>query len=457
MKKRGSAIYKKTVIFLKNRPMMSFFISLGLLLLILLVGQFLQPKTQELQKETAAKKVKVFSIGDAPKATFQAKIEKAGVIKIMAQTPGVVQNITVQEGEKVGKGQRIISLSSNYQGGNASSMQRQMAQVQYQNVLDTFDAQKNLIQKQRDIADKSKEQAEKMREISRKSLDETNALIASNQTLLDQMKQIASPTDLVMQGSINQLQGGINQLREAGRSIDYTSSNDNAPAKLADLQKETAIKQLDLQEKSLTLNKEVSRLQVSLAYINEAMMYPASPFSGTVERVYVNKGQLVNPGTVLATVTANKVSATAILTVPEKIAKILTKGVPSELIINDKKIAVTPYYISSQATDGQLFSVFYDVPEAYQADVTDEEYIGITVPVNPVKTTATDPFVPVDAIYQSQEEAFVLVFNKGKAQTRVVKVGKVYGSYVEVLSGISSGDQIILDRNVVAQDKVTIN
>lgn len=457
--------YSKGTAFIKKRPLISFLFVLGLLLIVLITGQLFQKRTIDSVAKQQVKSVTIFSLGEAPKATFQAKIEKSGVVKIIAQTGGVVQKISVQEGTKVWKGQQLISLASNYQGGNAGSVQRQIAQKQYQNVLDTFEQQKDVIQKQKDSVNISAENAEKMREISRKSIDETNALINANQTQLDQMKQsldtliTTNPNDPsipTLQSGINQLQGGINQLRQAGRSVDYSSSNDNPPAKLENLQKDIAIKQLEVQEKGLELHKEVTRLQVSLAYINESLMYPASPFSGIVERVYVKQGQLVSPGTLLATVTATAVSATAILNVPEKIAKIIMQGEPSELLINDKKVAVVPYYVSSQATEGQLYSVFYDVPEGYQSDVADGEYVAIRVPVNPITVIPTDPFVPIDAVYQTQDQAFLLVEKNGKAQSKIVKLGNVYGSYVEVLSGVGSGDQIILDRNVIAGDRVKV-
>ncbi|MBI5123309.1 biotin/lipoyl-binding protein [Candidatus Roizmanbacteria bacterium] len=455
IKNKGLKSYKKLTDVLKRRPMGSFLTVLGMLLVIMILGKVLQQTKVESVKELSVKSVSVFSIGDSPKATFQAKIEKSGVIKLIAQAPGVVQGINVTEGDAVYKGQQIVSLSSNYQGGNAGSVQRQIAQTQYQNVLDTYDTQKDLIQKQKDTATTSDDNAGKLRDISRKSIDETNSLINANQAALDQLRQNPNPS-LVEQQTINQLQGGINQLREAVRGIDYSSSNDNPPAKLSSMQKDIALKQLDIQQKGLYASKEISGLQLSLAYISEATMYPASPFSGKVERVYVHIGQLVSPGTVIATITSTDVKATAVLTVPAKVAGVLSQGLPSEIKMNDKKIALTPYYVSSQATDGQLFSAFYDIPDAYQNDFSDGDYIDINVPINSVKTTATDPLVPIDAVYQTQDQAFVLVAENKKAVTKTVKIGQIYGSYIEVLTGLSSGDQIILDRNVIAGDSIKV-
>ena len=163
------------------------------------------------------------------------------------------------------------------------------------------------------------------------------------------------------------------------------------------------------------MGKEISRLQLSLAYVNEATMYPASPFAGVVERVYVHIGESVNSGTLLAVVTSSDVHTTVVLSVPSQIAKLITTGEPSELVIEGKKVAVVPYYISSEATDGGLFTVFYDVPENVQGALSDGEYITVNVPVDKTQATSADPFVPIDSVYQTQDKAFVLVANKGQA------------------------------------------
>ncbi|HSA83795.1 MAG TPA: biotin/lipoyl-binding protein, partial [Patescibacteria group bacterium] len=396
--------YKKTTVFIKKRPLGSFFIVLGLLFFVLIIGNIFHRQEEALAPESVTKEVKVFSIGNAPKASFQAKIEKQGVVKIVAQTGGIIQSVNVTEGQYVGQGQTLVVLSSNYQGGNAPAVQRQIAQANYQHLLDTYDQQKELIQKQRDIANLTDENADKQRDIAKQSLDATNALIDANQSVIDYFKSVAvTPED---DAAINQLQGVQNQFRDGARNLNYSQSGDNAPAKVSDTQKDIAIKQLDLQEKGLALSKEISRLQLSLAYISEATMYPASPFAGIIERINVSVGQSVSPGTVIATVSSDDIATTAVLSVPEKISKIILSGEPSELIIEGKAVAVMPYHVSTQATDGQLYTVFYDIPSEYQSSVTSNSFVSINVPIAPAEIVrALDPFIPVDAVYQSQDKA----------------------------------------------------
>lgn len=465
---RTKTAYNRSVTFIKANPMRSFFIALGLLLLLLIIGKVFQKAPETTTAQNVTKEVAVYGIGESPKAAFQAKVEKSGVIKIIAQSSGIVQSINVTEGDTVYKGQQLISLANNYQGGNAASVQRQIAQAQYQNSLDTFGIQMDLINKQRNVATASAENAQQTRDIARSSVGETGDQINTYQTQLDQVNAAianleannvngANDKDIAeARGTANQLQAGLNQLRQAQRTTEYQASNDKPPAQLANLQKEIALKQLDVQQKSLELGKEVSRLQVSLAYISEATMYPASPFNGKVERINVREGQNVSSGTVLATITANEVASTAVLLVPRSVAQLLASGEPSELMINNKKIAVTPYHVSTEATDGQMYAVFYDIPEDQQKNLSDGDYININVPISAAKTSSASPLIPIDSVYVSQDNAQILVAAKGKAESRTITLGNVYGSFVEVENGLHHGDQIITNRNVIAGDKVKI-
>ena len=50
-------------------------------------------------------------------------------------------------------------------------------------------------------------------------------------------------------------------------------------------------------------------------------MYPVSPFDGTIEKIHVKIGQVVNPGTILATITSTDVTTTATALVPQAVAQ----------------------------------------------------------------------------------------------------------------------------------------
>ncbi|HEV2339709.1 MAG TPA: HlyD family efflux transporter periplasmic adaptor subunit [Patescibacteria group bacterium] len=458
--------YKKLSLFINRKPLFSFFIGLLFLLLVIIVGNLLTQPQQQKTPAPSPKVVTTYNVGQTPKASYEAKIAKAGVVKIVALTSGVVQAIFRNEGDTVGRGGQLFLISTNYQGGNASAIQAQIADAQYKNVLDTFDKQNDAIQKQRDIANATHDNFSDMQSIATQSANQTNALINTNQTVLDQLnsqliadQSSAAPQATILQEEeqINQLQGAQNQLKQTLLNLQEQTDSGKAPGRLADAQQNLTLDQLDVQEKTLELNKEVSKLQADVADITAAAMYPASPFAGIVQRIYVHIGQQISPGTPLAEVSSTNQHATAIVSVPKDIAQKISKLDASTLFIDNNSYSLRPTFVSTEATDGSLYVLTYSLPDNSIPSVTDGEYIKVDVPIGATDTSSAVPFIPIDAIYQTQNTNYVLVVVDKKATAREVSLGNVFGSYVEINHGLHAGDQVILERNVVTGDSVITN
>lgn len=445
---------------MQKRPFSSFFIALAALLVIIIAGNLLnKPKITKPSTNTA-KQVRIYAIGEAPKVTVQGKIIKSGVVKISAQSSGIVQNIAVKEGDSVPAGATILSLSSNYQGGNAPALQAQIAQQQYQNVVDTYGEQTDNINKQKDIARNNAENAIDLQNLNATAATASASLINYNQGILNGLVQTlttlqpSDPAYQQTQSAITQLSAAQNQLTQSQSQIAYQGDANNPPAKIASTQKDLTLQQLDIQQKALDLNKSISQLQAQLAEVSAANMSPASPFAGTVERVYVNIGQSVSQGTLLAAIVSPNVHSTVEVDVPQNIAQNISRLEASNLSIGTHIYSVRPTFVSTEATTGSLYSILYTIPQDDNTLVTDGSYIKVEIPVGAPSTGAAVPFIPLDAVYQSQDASYLLVDTNGTAQVRQVTLGQIYGSYVEITNGLKSGDQVILDRNVVSGDKV---
>lgn len=450
--------------FLIKRPVTSFIVALIVLFLVIFLSNILnRPKTEN-PVQTSPRAVSFYNIGQTPYATFQAKIEKTGVIKIAALSGGVIQAIFVTEGDNIQKNTQLFTLSSNYQGGNAAALQAQIAEVQYKNVLDTFDEQNAIILKQRDIANTMHDNTSAMQKIASDSAGEVNELINANQFMLDQMNQQLTtaggpgiPANALLAGQINQLQGAQDQLKQQIRSLNLQSDTSQPPAILANEQHDLTMQQLDIQAKSLTLNKEVSGLQSELAAVSAQAMYPSSPFPGTVQRIYVKVGQIVSPGAVLAEISATNPKTTAVADVSELVARTISHSGDSILTINGVQYPVRPLFVPTEATNGSLYSIIFSVPEDVSGLLSDGDYISASIPLGNMNTSAAVPFVPLDAVYQTQETSYVLIEKNGIATARHVTLGPVQGSFVEITQGLLSGDRVILDRSVIAGERVRIN
>ncbi len=459
--------YKKFIGHAQKRPIATF---LGLLLmllgLIIISNVINKPKPEATETSLPTKEVEIYTIGQSPKITVQAQVEKSGVIRVVSLGAGVVQSINVEVGQEVGAGTNLISMSTNYQGGNAFSVQRQLAQVQYKNAKDTFKTNVELIDQQKELADKSDKNSDELRSISNQSLDSTRGLIGLNNEILTTLEAQQVELENTNVGGANdsailqtkqlrsQLMSGNSQLEAALRSTEYANSSDEIPAELSNLSRDIAVKQLELQKKALGLNLEVSRLSLTLAQINEALMYPATPVTGVVERIFVREGQVLSPGMPIAQISGASDSLIAVAFLNREIAQGVGRASASTLYVGKESFESVPFYVSSEATDGSLYTAQYAIPQELASLVTDKGYITIQIPVDFPNTGSVIPFVPIDSVFQTQDQAYLFVVKNGKAESKKVNLGQVIGRFVEVTKGLSESDQVILNRNVISGDPV---
>jgi len=465
-------IYKRITHLLLTKPQKVFIVLLVLLTVLIVVGNFLSKPKPTPGEVERTKSVQIFSIGSSPKIRTTGKIEKSGSIKIIAQQGGIVQKLYKKEGETISRGQSLAWISTNYQGGTAPTVTRQIAQKNYTFVTDNFDTQKELLGKRRDLANIVNTQASDLRDITGKSIDDTKNLLSLNEsianTLSDQIKALEadnadhSNDALILQTkqSLAQVQSGMLNLRSGLRNSEYQSAGDKAPANLSTIQKDLTLKQLDLEEKSLELNKQLSKLNLTVSQIMEALMYPSSPVTGVVERVYVSPGQSISPGTPIAAIAGNKNSIRLIVGVPKHIAMNISKLEKATIYLGEKTVELTPISISLEPTEGNLNSVIFVLPEESAGDVTNASSVAVDLPVGSGTTLSALPYIPIDAIYQTESGAYVSIATKSgetwEVTTKPIQLGSVYGDYVGVTEGLTGDEQIILDRSVVDGEKIEI-
>jgi multidrug efflux pump subunit AcrA (membrane-fusion protein) len=464
--------YKKVTQLLLTKPRNVFIGLLVTLTVLIVVGNFLSKPKPAPNETIPAKSVQIFSIGSSPKIRTNGKIEKSGSIKIIAQQGGIVQKLYKKEGDTISKGQWLAWISTNYQGGTAPTVTRQIAEKNYSFVTENFDTQKELLGKRRDLANTVNTQASDLRDITGKSIDDTKNLLTLNEsianTLADQIKTLEkdnadhSNDALILQTkqSLAQVQSGLLNLRSGLRNSEYQSAGDKAPANLATIQKDLTVKQLDLEEKSLELNKQLSKLNLTVSQIMEALMYPASPVTGIVERVYVSPGQSINPGTPIAAIAGNKNSIRLIVAVPKHIAINISKLEKATVYLGEKTLDLTPLSISLEPTEGNLNSVIFILPEDAAENVTNGSSVAVDLPVGSGTTLSALPYIPIDAIYQTESGAYVSIASQSgetwHVMTKNIQLGSVYGDYVGVTEGLTGDEQIILDRSVIDGEKVEI-
>jgi len=473
MKKRLSALlarFKKRLnTFITRKPFLTLLVILLGVFVLIAVGSFIRkPKTVTEKEETPIKDVSVYRIGAVPRIKLQAQIEKSSVVTITSLMGGVVQNISALEGAQVTQGQTLVSLSTNYQGGNTFALQRELARKQYENIEDTYETQKNIIDEQKSIATETHENTVELLEISERSIGETQSLLDYNTGILTGLEELivyfesqpstpeTDQTIISLKSQKSQFTSANNQLNSSLRNTKYQTDSDNPPTELADLQKSVTIKQLDIQKQALKLQKEVAKLQYQIAQVNEALMYPSAPFTATIQKVFVRMGQVVTPGTPLMLISGlpEEDPITAVVYVTREMAQSVSRTEATHLRFGDKSYDSAPSFVSSEAVQGTLYAIYYPIPDNFTTSLTDKGYIEAEIPIGYPDTNSVIPFIPIDSVYQTEAASFVFVGKQGKATSRKVILGQVMGRFVEVVSGLNDGDVVILDRTIIEGDTI---
>jgi len=448
--------------FIADHSLLAFFGLLAVLLVLLGVSRYYKAQKQKQAvkpPKNIAKEAEVYQVGSFPYVKVQAQVDKAGVITVVAQTGGVVQKIYVPEGKQVKKGQTLVRLSTNYQGGSAQSISRQLAQKQYENFEASYQDQKQALAKQKEIAQLSDENSQELADISRQSAIGTEDLVHLNKEILDQLEKAieADPNNLTLKTSRAQIKAAYENANAQLRQLKHQADETKPPAEIPQAKKEATLAQLAVQEKALDLQKDVLKLQLDLARIQESLLYPAAPFAGRVEQVFVKPGQMVSPGTPIATIVGQTNDITATAYVSKNIAKNVSTTTASEIEVGDETIKVLPTFVSNEATRGVLYSILYDIPAEYGQLLGNKEYVMVKVPLGYTSnlTQGEGVYVPIDAIHNTQSGSFLLVVGPNcQTESKQVEVGPLYGQFAYVYGDVVEGEPVVLSRNVVAGDRI---
>jgi RND family efflux transporter MFP subunit len=174
-----------------------------------------------------------------------------------------------------------------------------------------------------------------------------------------------------------------------------------------------------------------------------------APFAGTVTRKMMDAGSMANPGMPLLTIEQSgsyQVSAS----VPESEISLIKENAPVTInidaihkVINGKIAQISQ---SSQNSGGQ-YMIKIHIPDNEKQGLFGGMYANVTIPVTQaIKTNAGNQvMVPVSAIeYKDQLTGLYTIGNNHTALLRWVRLGRIQGSQVEVLSGLAANEQFIV-------------
>lgn len=234
----------------------------------------------------------------------------------------------------------------------------------------------------------------------------------------------------------------ITALKEKQTKRDSSLSNTEEDIALAELEKDRATRKSALTQSALSLQ---------LSTRSDAVLKPKTFVSGVVTSLRVKRGDLVSAGQILATITSPKGTTTLEVLLDATNARFFSPNTPALLKLGDETIALLPTYFATSENDNGLFSILFALSPELAQKIVNGSYLRIDLPLSSTEGV----LIPIDALYQDDRGASVLVLEDDVATTRVVTLGTLHGSFAEITSGLSSEDKILLSRSVITGDRVT--
>jgi multidrug efflux pump subunit AcrA (membrane-fusion protein) len=234
----------------------------------------------------------------------------------------------------------------------------------------------------------------------------------------------------------------ITALKEKQTKRDSSLSNTEEDIALAELEKDRATRKSSLSQSALSLQ---------LSTQSDAVLKPKTFVSGIVTSLRVKRGDLVTAGQVLATIMSPKGATTLEVLLDADNARFFAPHSEARLQIGDETITLLPTYFAASENENGLYSILFALSPEMASKVINGDYLRIELPL----ASSDSLLIPIDALYQDEAKATVLVLENDIATPRTVTLGTLHGSYAEIKSGLSPADQVLLSRSVIAGDRVT--
>lgn len=183
--------------------------------------------------------------------------------------------------------------------------------------------------------------------------------------------------------------------------------------------------------------------------INANLSYSSliAPFTGVVTQKLAEAGDLANPGMSLLTVEQNGILQVSASIAESDIGRVHVGDLvkvrikSNAITFKGKVIQVNP---SSQFTGGQ-YIIKISIPDTEKNDIYAGMYASVSIPVTEsVQSNEETILVPTSAIVDRNElKGIYTVSVDNRAMLRWIRLGKIFGDKVEVISGLAIDEMIV--------------
>lgn len=385
------------------------------------------------------------------RSTHVAEVSARSSVDVVARIPGVLSEIVVQEGQMVRRGQMLARLDA-----KDLRFQVDQARVSYETQRVQVDAARAGLQTQRArlaqvLAGPPAEQVRQAEE----QLGQARASLAFSR---DQLRR---QEELFGQGYVSMQQVEAARLDTAVQEARVRSAEEQLALLRRDPRPEAVqIARAQVAEAEVAYRQAQTRLdaaRVSLQQIQSMLSESivAAPVDGVVGRRLADRGQAVAPSTPLIRLIEVDPALIVVPIIERDLHRILV-GMP-----------VT---VRTDARPGELFQGRVTGISPTLATATRTAEVRVEVP-NPARRLQPGMFanveillarrenviaVPIDAVLERDGGQSVFVVLEATAQTRPVQLGISDGTMVEIVSGLTEGEVIVIAGHRTLRDGMPV-
>jgi len=344
-------------------------------------------------------------------AELSAQIKPKEEIQVVPEISGKVASVNVSKGQRVKKGQLLVSLER-----DELEAQYNQAQAAHKKAVAAYSTtESQIIQAENNFKNASANFENAEKEYSRMKVLYDQGVISPQQ--FDAIKV--------------QYQVAESNLKAAKKQLEIVKKTSYEIAKA------------DIEQAEANLNLTRQRLE------NCDII---SPIDGIVAEVNVDPGEMAGVGAPVVTVVEMD-SVLAAAKVTEKYLKSIEEGQTVEVLIEavlDRPLKGKVVHISPVADprNANTYELEVEIPNKnYQIKP------GMSAVVSLVLERAEDvPAVPIDSVIERSGKNIVFVVEGKKAAVREVSLGIKNDKYVEIKKGLKRGDRVVVKGQHILND-----
>ena len=427
-------------------------------------------------RETAAQTVIPVEVAKGEERKVEDMISLSGTVKsmvdvtVLPKVSGKVEKLLISEGEKVSKGQVIaeieveelkVQLSQAEAGlelakaalNQSLSMAKQMAEsqlMQAEAMVEAAKARLELARKgarpeERDIVREQVRQAQANMENARRNLERIRELYNAGAVSKQQL-ELAELQYTVAQAQYNSAQNQLS-ITEKGakpediRALEAQLSQAEASLSLARRSWEERTWENDIASARSRVKQAEASVKLLQMQIENAKI--KAPISGTVTRKMVEEGQLVSPSTPIAVISNLDELKVAVPVVEKDLPKIKEgRDVWIEFSsFPEKRFSGRILRIAPTLNPVDHTAMVEVGIENRQGLLKPGMFAKVKIPVGIPRISVT---IPKDALLKRGGKDLVFVVKSGIARMREVEVGSSGDDWVEVISGVKPGEDVVV-------------